>query len=535
MAPRIPSTRKLAFTPLVVAFVPALGCAAFAPPTRVTVLHTTSADRTLREEGTNLNIDHWQLDTAPPGLEKGFFVVKSELEWHQRWPNTDTDKVPVLPADLNFNKEMLFVIAPTDHDLVAAELKTVVVNEGGIHAYINETVPGVDCPAPEKDAKPAWDIARLPLVEGKDVQFHIESSPGDSCGQAPEAKITCRAEVPGGDGKAPYQEKLNVDPGAKVSCIVGSFTSPRPVIDLTWTFAALPLGATTKMVVGTRGTAVSFNPDVFGTYGLQVEVLDDLQRRGASTTEVTVTPKAPLVVQLIWTKFDPDDDPSTFPRIELAALNLNADGSVIGAPPVWNAKKPAAAASKKGGPAALAPAAEPPLPGTPGAPPLVWKKGLECSLESAQPFCKAQTMGFTTVMTVDAAASKLFALGVHFTDDRVDGQAVPCVRTYRAGKLVADLCDTTPHKADTWWQTGVFDAETGKSVQTLAAERATAAAKVAADARAAADAKAAAEARAAAAKPPTPPAPSATPAAPAPPAKPAATAAPAPAASAPKK
>jgi hypothetical protein len=390
---------------------------------------------------------------------------------------------------------MILVAAPPEQDAVGVEVHTVVSNEGGIHAYVNETLPGVDCPPPDKDSKPVYDLARVPLIDGKDVQFHIETSPADSCGSAPEAKITCRADVAHTTDTTPFVDKLNVDPGTKVACIVGKFSSPRPVIDLTWTFAGLPLGAATKMVVGSRGTAVSFTPDVFGSYTLQVEVLDDLQRRGTSNTEVTVTPKSPLVLQLIWTKFDPDDDPSTFPRIQLWSLNLNPDGStvVVGGPP-YRAPPPL----KPSKPGAAPP--EPPLPGTKGAPPLVFGKSNGCSLESHQPFCKAQQMGFTTVMTMDPSATSLFGVAVHFTDDRVEGQAVPCVRAYRDGKLVTDLCETSPHKADTWWPVGVFDAASGKTVQALANERAAAAEKAAAE-KAAADAKAAkaaAEAKAAA-------------------------------------
>jgi hypothetical protein len=461
--------------------VAALGCTVFAPPTRITVLHTTSADRALREEGKSLNIDHWVPETAPAGLERGFFVVKSDLEWHQHWPNVETEKVPVLPADFSFAKEMLFIAAPPGHDVISTELSSVVVNEGGIHAYVTETDPGVDCAGPDKDAKPNYDIARLPLVDGKDVQFHIEAIPGDACGSAPEAKITCRAETA---AHGPFVEKLTVDPGTKVGCIVGKFTSPRPVIDLTWTFPSLPFGATSKMVVGNRGTGVTFTPDVFGTYGLQLEVLDDLQRRGTSTVDVEVVPKDPLVLQMLWTKFDPDDDPSTFPRIELHALALNPDGGPLGAPPVKYVKKP----TKPG----EAPD-EPPLPGTAAAPPIVWGKAGGCSVEGAETYCKAKPIGFTTVMSLEPSAAHLYAVGVHFIDERVKGQAVPCVRSYRAGKLVADLCDTNARKADSWWLVGVLDAATAKTVETLAA-----AAKAAADtARATADAKAAAAARAA--------------------------------------
>ena len=469
------------------------GCAVFAPPTRVTVLQTTSSDRALREEGTALNIDHWELSGAPPGIERGFFVVKSELEWHNHWQDTPTEKVPVLPADLDFSKEMLFIAAPPDHDVLSTEVRSVVSNEGGIHAYVVETQPGVDCPPPDKDAKPNYDLARVPLVDGKDVQFHVDATPGEPCGLGPQAKITCRQELAGAKDHGSFVEKLAVDPGTKVSCIVGAFTSPRPVIDLTWTFAGLPLGATSRMIVGSRGTAVTFTPDVFGTYALQVEVLDDLQRRGTSQSEVEVRPKEPLVLQMIWTKFDPDDDPSTFPRLELHAESLNADGGPVGSPLRPKPPKPVA---KPGMPDTPPPPS--PLPGTAGAPPIVWGRVGGCSIEGTAPYCKATAVGFTTVMTLDPGAASLYAVGLHFTDDRVQGQAVPCVRSYRDGKLVQDLCDTNARKADSWWQVGVFDGATGKTVQTLAAERAQAAIKAAAEAKAAADAKALADAKVAA-------------------------------------
>jgi len=470
----------------------AASCTVFAPPTHVVVLHTSSADHAVVEEGTNLNINHWQPDTPPTAIDRGFFVVKSDLEWHQHWGDTDTNKVPALPAELNFSKEMLLIAAPGERDAVTSEIRTVVVTEQAVHVYVNEAVPGMDCSAPDKDK--AYDLARVPLVDGKDVIFHIDTSPGDPCGKAPEARITCRPEGTNG----PFQEKLAADPGTKVGCIVGSFTSPRPIIDLTWTFSSLPLGATAKMVVGNRGTAISFTPDVFGTYGLQVEILDDLQRKGSTVTQVDVTPKQPLVLQMIWTKFDPNDDPATFPRIELHGLQLNADGSMV-----------AAGAQPTTGPISLG-AHGAPLPGAAGAPPIVWTGKGGCAADSPASFCKAAAVGFTTEMTLDPKTARLFAVGVHYTDERVSGQPVACVRVYRVGTLVADLCDSTAHKDDTWWQAAVLDSDTGKTVQTVASERAVAEAKAAADAKATAatkavtdakliaDAKAAAAARAAA-------------------------------------
>jgi hypothetical protein len=511
-----------------------VACTVFAPPTRVTVLHTTSADRALRESGESLNVDHVELVAPPSGPEKGFFVVKSDLEWHQHWPDVETDKVPVLPHDFDFAKDMLLVVAPPDRDVVATTVRTVVSNEGGIHAYVEETLPGVDCPPRDKESKPTYDLARLPLVEGKDVTFHVDSVPGDACGTAPDAKVTCRGDKGAGNAATAFEEKLSTPPGVKISCIVGQFTSPRPIIDLTWTFTTLPLGATSKMVVGSRGTGVSFTPDVFGVYGLQVEVLDDLQRRGTAAAEVDVSPRAPLELQLLWTQFDPNDDPSTFPRIELAVQRVFSP-AIIAPPPV-------ASGSAKPASSLVAPPAGPPMPGMKGAPPVVWRGAEACSLSSAQTYCKPEVVGFTTVMSIDESMAKLYGVGVHFTDDRVNGQAVPCVRSYRMGKLVADLCDSTPHKADDWWSVAVIDSDSGKTTETLAAEKAQAAIKAAAAAKAAAEekalsaAKAAAEAKAAAAaKPAGSASSSAKPASSAPPpasAKPASSSAPGPSASA---
>jgi hypothetical protein len=473
---RHPGLSKLGSTLVPLAL---LSCSVFTTPTHVVVLHTSSADHAFSEEGTNLNINHWQLDSSQPGLERGFFVVKSDLEWHQHWGDTDTTKVPQLPNDLAFSKEMLLIASPSDADAVTTEVRSVVVTEQAVHAYVTESTPGTDCAAPDKD-RSSHDLARVPMVDGKDVIFHVETAPGDPCGKAPEARITCRS-----DETKTFQEKLSADPGTKVSCIVGSFASPRPIIDLTWTFSTLPLGATSKMVVGNRGMGVTFTPDVFGTYGLQVEVLDDLQRRGSATTQLDVTPKQPLVLQMIWTKFDPNDDPATFPRVQLRALTLNADGSMVapGATPVMPPPGPAGAVRSG------------PMPGAFGAPPISWDSKGACTIDGAVSFCKATSTGFSTVMTIDPKTAGLFAVGVHYTDERVKGQPVACVRVYRVGTLVEDLCDSTAHKDDTWWQVGVIESDTGKTVQTVATERVAAETKAAADAKAAASSKATTDAK----------------------------------------
>src|SRR5271154_7140480 len=92
----------------------------------------------------------------------------------------------------------------------------------------------------------------------------------------------------------------------------------RPTIDRTWSFRSLPQGTIAKMTIAPSGTVVTFPTDVFGTYAVGLEVTDDLARTSKGTTDVQVAPsKDDLVVQMMWTKFDPSDDPTTFPRVEL--------------------------------------------------------------------------------------------------------------------------------------------------------------------------------------------------------------------------
>ena len=78
----------------------AAGCSLFVPSqTKVVVSHTSAGDRAFREEGKSMSLNHWDLDQGAAGLKKGFFVVKTEFEWRSLWPQTEADKIPLLPQD----------------------------------------------------------------------------------------------------------------------------------------------------------------------------------------------------------------------------------------------------------------------------------------------------------------------------------------------------------------------------------------------------------------------------------------------------
>ena len=62
-------------------------------------------------------------------------------------------------------------------------------------------------------------------------------------------------------------------------------------------------------------------------------------------------------------------------------------------------------------------------------------------------------------------------MAVHYTDERVQGQPMLCLRSYRDGKLAAERCDPDKRTDDTWWDIGVLDSATGKTPEALAAEK----------------------------------------------------------------
>jgi hypothetical protein len=415
------------------AFLLASACSAVTPPPRVTVLKTPPQDRGLREEGTPLKLKRWEIDRRT-GLTRGFTVVRSEREWRDLWPTLDAERIPLLPRDLSFSREMLIVSSPTNPNVVESDVRAAVeTSEMGLHVYVTQTLPGEACPAKEDKERSPYDIVRVQRVD-KEIRFHLDSTRDEPCEALPEPKITCR--VNGTTDK--FTEKLSVPAGKGVACIAAGEPGPRATFDRTWTWDGLPKGTFAKMAVAKNGTGVSFTPDLFGSYGLRLEVLDDLGRKAAATTKIDVQPpRAGLVLQMAWTKFDPTDDPSTFPRLEMYATT-----------------DPAPAPPKKGAPA----------------PKARWGVSKnECSTEEIPPaWCTVKQIGPTIVMEVARDAGKLVRMGVHYTDERVEGQPVVCIRAYRDGAQTAEVCDPAARAAGTWWEPSALDSETGKIAEAAA-------------------------------------------------------------------
>jgi hypothetical protein len=411
------------------------GCSLIGPPAHVAITRTPPGERAVREEGTNLKTRSWDVTVTREGLKRGYFVVKSDLDWRALWPSTDADKVPVLPSDADFSREMLLVSSPPDPETTASGVENVVMTDRGVHAYVTETALGVDCPdGPDVNAK-NYDFVRVQRVDDKEVSFHVDTAFGEPCGKPPEAAVACK---PNGTTLSP-DEKLSVQSETAVVCVASNLKSSRPIFDLTWTWDLSPSGSTAKIDVTKGGRGATFMPDVIGLYRISLETSDDLQRKGTATAEVTVLPPSgPLSLQMAWTKFDSNDDPATFPRVTLHAIGA------------WDASS------------------RPVVP---------WGRVKDCSVDAAVAGCIAKAAGPTTLMTLNPTSAKQFSIAVHYTDERVEGQPVLCVRAYRDGKMQTEACDSQVRKDDTWWDAAVIDAATGKTPEALATERAAAAHK----------------------------------------------------------
>jgi hypothetical protein len=452
-------TRALAALSCTLAFV---ACSTFAPPTNVHVLRAPAGDRSVQEEGANLKLRRWDIALAREGLKRGYFVVKSDLEWRELWPRVDADKVPLLPFDMDFGKEMLLVASPPSADAVSSEFKTVVLTDRAVHVYLSEVEVGVDCPNAAGGADVSaknYDLVRLQRVDDKDVTFHVEPGFGAPCGKPPVATITCKPD----HTNEPLSGKLSVPPATKVACVVSGLESSRPVFDLTWVWDAIPLGSSAKIDVVKGSHGVTFVPEVIGTYRLALEVSDDLARKGTVTIDIDVPPPAaPLALQMVWTKLDANEDPEALPRVDLHSLGVPFDASSL---------TPASGGAKTTKPA-------------PRPPEVAWGAVKDCGAKAmletppnGPAWCTAKTAGSTTLMTLDPAASKAYALAVHYTDERVVGQPVLCVRAYRDGKLQAERCDPDKRGEGSWWNVGVIDSRSGKTTEMVEQELAAAAAR----------------------------------------------------------
>lgn len=412
----------------------AAACSDVTVPARIFVSMVPSGVHSAREDGNPLNLTRWDFDPRV-GLTRGYWIVKSEHEWRDLWPNTDADRIPLLPEGIDFGREMLIVAAPTDEGATGARIHQAIdTPESGVHIYVSQVLPGLGCPPGEggKTEKVPVDLARIPALD-KEIHFHVDTKNETPCSPPSEAKIGCRSEgAPEG-----YLDKLTVEPGKRVTCVSEGKLGSRAMVDRTWSFQSVPPGATPKMTVTEGGAGINFGTDAYGTYSVALDITDDLGRVSRTTSDVTVAPpKDALVVQMLWTRFQPEDDPSTFPRVELHIVGDKPPPP----PPPGHSLPPLASRSQ----------------------PWILVHG-DCVLGGQKPpaWCKARTLAATTVVELPIDAFPLYRIGVRYGDDRYAGQPVLCVRTFR-GALATEWCDDKVRSEGNWWDVGTVDAVTGK-------------------------------------------------------------------------
>lgn len=381
--------------PSVLLLVCGIGLTACPPPAPTSYIHRLKTGReATREPGDKLLVTPANSEVYR-GATAGYRLVKSVEDWNALWDKA----TPPAPPQIDWNAKMIISAVSDWQGITAVRISDVIETGTSLHIYVSERLPGSGCPvAGEKEA--ASNFAIIDRTE-KVVHFHIERAEADTCGNAPDARVVCRP-VSESEGKP----ELTVKAGEMVECEAkvdarGYFA----VVDQTWVFEEKPKGSTSKFTYIPKTSKVRFPADVLGRYVVKFEVRDDGGRRSEAGAVVSCGPDASAgtLVQLGWGDFDANDDPSTFPRVELEAAD---------------------------------------------------KTGSACSLAKPKSaWCSASLSGFQTNLYIKPSEQSV-NLRVHYTDERFAGGPAACVRVYQQGKQSAELCDRQVRKAGEVWKVG---------------------------------------------------------------------------------
>jgi hypothetical protein len=349
------------------------------------------------------------------GAARGYWVVRNNDDWNKAWPE---GQVPAMPATLDTSSTVALVVVPDSRDAVDVKVTKIVESTGFIHVWVRETMRGEECVAHASDKTPV-EALYVPRIE-KPVKFYVEEARGDSCGSPPTVEVRCRK----GDEKDWSNAKLEIQPGDLVDCELTSQTRGKfAVVDRALLFSDVPGGSTAKLAYQGGPTRATFRADAFGTYGIRGEASDESGRKAMAKFEITTAPpkSKDALVQLVWTNFDPGDDPDTFPRLTLTAT--------AGSPP--NAR--------------------------------------ECSLDKQPPdLCEVKRFSAYTMMKLKASSEKA-PLSVRYVDERVEKGPLACIHVWFEGTRTAEICDRKHRDPDERWEVGVLDMSTGKLGEPLPA------------------------------------------------------------------
>lgn len=404
------TVRRLLFLALALAACSTLGRVIVYPP------HNDSKS-TPDIEGTELaptTIGTENFKDAKPG----FYAVHSPDEWLMAWQDPRPDaRHPPPPSEVNFKDQMILVAVVDDPQVTALEITGVRRSPNGVHLYVMESLVGEGCTAPPAREQPLMAVVAVPRIDD-DVHVHQDRIHDPRCSAAPDAKVACRIAGSG----APGSDKMTAAPGQTIDCD-GTKSAASPggtIVDRNWYLESLPLGSTTRLTVSKSTIGGTFPIDAWGSYVVRHEVSDDTGKSGRGTATIDVLPPAGVTaIELVWSKFDRSDDPTTFPRVQVHVI-------------------------------------EHPAP--------LGDRTRDCWIDAPKAaWCEIAEVGVTQQVKLKPQPGKRYRVEVKYVDDRFKGAPVACVRTFPDGKKALDVCEypETVRNANAVWSLGALDLEAG--------------------------------------------------------------------------
>ena len=347
------------------------------------------------------------------GHDPGFHVLRSTNEWDVFFADHATRP---RAGSLDFDHAMVLA-SYGDRDARSVLVTHVIATHTAEHVYVSEVLRGDGCP--DEGIATPFDVVAVPRLD-KPVHFHVDRTRLEACNHTlPSARAECHVVPSPG-----WADALAAPLGAMVECEAKVQAGSRAVVDKEWVLAETPKGSASKLTFGPEQWRSSFQVDAIGRYRLVLEVTDDGAKKQTSSATIDVTAPTPdTFVELIWTNFGGVDDPDTFPRVELHAVE---------APPTSGAR--------------VAPVAR-----------------RDCTLDAVDKpsWCEATKIGPNTLLRMSSTSPSRYVVSVKYVDDRFDKAPVVCARVFSKGALTNETCDDTVRPHGTVWTIGVLDEASG--------------------------------------------------------------------------
>jgi hypothetical protein len=354
----------------------------------------------------------------------GYHIVRARDDWRMLFPDPREEAITPLPRELDFTQTMVLVASADEAGPKGFVVREVRDDSGQLHVFVTERVRGKDC---KPRGTPPIVVALVDRVDGP-ARFHITTERGKACGDAAPAEVGCRIGQAGD-----FVPRIAAGPGSTVECVSRRpARSASPILERSFRFAEVPPGSRTKMAFFGEGARVAFPIDGFGSYVVRAELVDESGRTAEADGRVDVAPPdGTMVVELVWTNYQPQDDPALFPRVELEARSTAAMPNGAGEP-----------AGKTGttgtGYGKLVRLEKRPPPAPTCAP----------GKETLPPWCRVGVAFERPYLLVDDAEAEKVTLALRYVDERFRDSPIACIRRTRGAAPAELACDDTTRKPD---------------------------------------------------------------------------------------